>query len=121
MNKKKNITTNAVVSAFCLFISGGAFASTTDEINHLLNFVSSSSCNFERNGSTHPAAKAVEHIKKKYDYYEDDIVSAEDFIKYSATKSTMSGKQYQIHCEGKKTITSKAWLLTELERFRLNQ
>ena len=80
MNKKKNIITNAVISAFCFFISGGVFASTSKEINHLLNFVSTSPCKFERNGSIHLASKAVDHIKKKYNYYEDDIKSAEDFI-----------------------------------------
>ena len=42
-------------------------------------------------------------------------------IKYSATKSTMSGRHYKIHCEGKETVTSKEWLLGELKRYRNSQ
>ena len=54
----------------------------------------------------------------KYDYFKDDIKSSEDFIKYSATKSTMSGDYYKVTCPEKKTIKTKDWLLLELKQFR---
>jgi hypothetical protein len=95
-----------------------AFASTQDEINHLLNFVASTDCTYERNGTMHNGTEAVKHINKKYAYYSDDIKSTEDFIKNSATKSKMSGKYYKIHCSKKAPIKSQDWLLTELSVYR---
>ena len=98
-----------------------AVASTQDEINHLLSFVASTDCKYERNGTLHTGAEAVEHINKKYDYYSDDITSTEDFIEYSATKSKMSGKYYKIHCGNSAPIKSQKWLLTELQAYRVLQ
>ncbi len=94
------------------------FAATQDEINHLLNFVASTDCKYERNGTMHNGKEAVGHINKKYAYYNDDIKSTEDFIEYSATKSKMSGKYYKIHCNNKVSIKSQDWLLIELMTYR---
>jgi len=101
-----------------LSISLNVFASTQEEINHLLSFVSTTKCKYERNGTIHNGKEAFEHIKKKYAYYSDDIVSTEDFIKYSATKSKISGKYYKIHCNNKAEIKSHDWLLAELAVYR---
>ncbi|MBL4796155.1 MAG: DUF5329 family protein [Oleispira sp.] len=106
-----------VLSLFSLNV----VASTQDEIDHLLNFVASTDCKYERNGTLHSGAEAVEHINNKYDYYSDDITSTEDFIEYSATKSKMSGKYYKIHCKGAPVIKSQDWLLTELQAYRFLQ
>ena len=95
------------------------YASTQDEINHLLSFVVSTDCRYERNGTMHSGAEAAVHIKKKYAYFSDDIKSTEDFIKYSATKSKMSGKYYKIYCNNKAPIKSQDWLLTELKSYRI--
>jgi hypothetical protein len=98
------------------------FASTQeDEINHLLRFIASTDCQYERNGTLHNGKEAVEHIKKKYQYYSDDIESSEDFNKHSATKSKISGKYYKIHCTDKAVVKSKNWLLTELTVYRETQ
>jgi hypothetical protein len=94
------------------------FAATQDEINHLLRFVASTDCKYERNGTMHTGKEAVEHINKKYAYYSDDIESTEDFIKYSATKSKMSGKYYKIHCTNNSSMKSQDWLLAELLVYR---
>jgi len=66
----------------------------------------------------HNGKEALAHINKKYAYYADDIESTEDFIKYSATKSKMSGKYYTIHCSKTAPIRSNAWLLSELAVYR---
>jgi hypothetical protein len=93
-------------------------ASNQDEISHLLNFVASTDCKYERNGTLHNGAEAVKHITKKYNYFKDDIETTEDFILYSATKSKMSGKYYKIHCANQAAIKSRDWLLSELMAFR---
>jgi hypothetical protein len=106
---------------FVIFLSTfslNAFAATHDEINHLLKFVASTDCKYERNGTLHNGKEAVDHINKKYAYYADDIESTEDFIKYSATKSKMSGKYYKIHCTNKSSMKSQDWLLAELMVYR---
>jgi len=88
------------------------------EIAYLLNFVKNTNCQYERNGDKHNGVDAAKHIKKKYDYYEDDIKSAEQFIELSASKSTMSGKSYTIYCPNEPSISSQLWLLEALKAFR---
>jgi hypothetical protein len=88
------------------------------EISYLLNFVKNTNCEYERNGKKHKGKEAAKHIKKKYDYYEEDISSTEEFIELSASKSSMSGKAYKIHCANKAVINSQDWLLNELAHFR---
>jgi hypothetical protein len=88
------------------------------EVSQLLYFVKNSHCIINRNGTDYPAEKGVAHIKNKYDYFRDDIKTTEDFIEYSATKSTMSGKYYLVTCPGKETIRTQDWLLGELNRLR---
>lgn len=88
------------------------------EIDHLLQYLSESGCTYLRNGSEHSARDAVAHIRKKADYYEDDIDSTERFIELSASRSTLSGKSYVIRCPGLPEQDSNAWLSAELNRFR---
>lgn len=95
-----------------------AFADTQKEIAHLLKFVETTDCSYQRNGSDHDGKAAVAHIQKKYDYYSDDIKTAEDFIAYSATKSAMTGKKYTISCANEKIQFSGDWLNAELKSYR---
>jgi predicted GTPase len=87
-------------------------------IAHLLEYVRTSDVVFIRNGKEHSAEDAVEHIQKKYNHYKKKIKTPEDFIEKSATKSMMSGKLYQIKLKDGTIITSKDWLLAELDRYR---
>ena len=93
---------------------------TEDQIEHLLSFVSTSSCKFMRNGNWYEASEAAKHIRKKYHYVlgKGLVGSPEDFIKYSATKSSMSGKRYRVQCGQGTEIDSSEWLLTELSSYR---
>lgn len=92
-------------------------ATQKGEVEHLLQYVELSDCVIDRNGTRHPGKEAVAHIQKKYDYFRDMIQSTEDFIEYSATRSTLSGKLYRVSCDGK-TMTTKKWLLEELRAYR---
>ncbi len=89
-----------------------------NEIEHLLNYVENTQCKLERNGDLHSGKYGVKHIKRKYNYFKDKIDSAEKFIELSATKSTMSGKYYMIHCPGKKQQRTQGWLMRELDNYR---
>jgi len=93
-------------------------AGQVKEVEHLQGYIKNSDCSINRNGTDHPAENSLEHIKKKYDYFRNEIKSTEGFIGYSATKSTMSGDYYLVKCPGKEAIKTQDWLLAELKRFR---
>jgi len=91
------------------------------EVLYLLNFIQQSGCEMSRNGSNHSGEDAVAHIQKKYDYFRKDVESTEDFIRLSATKSTMSGKYYTVKCNGREIGKTKDWLLKELAVYRMKR
>ena len=94
-----------------------AMAGTPEEIASLLHFVEQSECTFIRNSKHYDALEARQHIEKKYAYFKERITTAEEFIQYSATKSTISGKPYKVICNGV-AMSSSDWLNIELERLR---
>jgi len=96
-------------------------AGQVKEVDHLLAYVKNSGCVINRNGTDHPAEKGIEHIEMKYDYFRDDIKNTEEFIEYSATKSTMSGDYYMVTCPGREAIRTQNWLMAELKHFRTEQ
>ena len=93
-------------------------AGTTEEITSLLLFVEQSGCTFIRNGKHYDAPEARQHIEKKYAYYKVQIRTAEDFIQYSAAKSSITGKPYTVICNGE-DMTSSGWLNAELDKLRI--
>jgi hypothetical protein len=101
-----------------IFSADVAMADLRGEIEHLLDFVASTNCEYERNGNSYSGSKAREHIERKYKYFKDEIETAEEFILLSATKSTMSGKKYRIHCPDSEVIFANDWLLGELQLYR---
>lgn len=107
-----------LLSLVLLLSSSFILADTQKEINHLLDFVEQTDCRYNRNGTIHNGAEARVHIQKKYDYYQDKIKTAEDFIEYSATKSMISGRKYTINCANEAEQFSHDWLINELTQYR---
>jgi hypothetical protein len=101
----------------------GARAGSDEEITHLLNYVATTACRYERNGKMYSGPKARDHMQMKYDYFKGKgkVSTAEEFIQYSATRSTMSKKHYRIHCENVAPVNSSDWLMAELKRYRLKE
>jgi hypothetical protein len=95
-------------------------ASAVGEINYLLDFVDRSGCKFYRNGSWYDSHRAQSHLRKKYNYLaaRERIKSAEDFIDQAATRSSLSGEEYQIQCEAGPTVPANRWLRTALTDYR---
>ena len=79
-------------------------------INKLISAVGESNCQFYRNGKTYTPEESVVHIRKKYNYYEDDIDSIDKFIELSASKSMISGKPYKILCADAEAELSSSWM-----------
>ena len=91
-----------------------------DEIQHLLARLGNSGCEFNRNGNWYSAAEAQTHLTHKLDYFvkRNLLASREDFIALGASKSSMSGKAYQVKCANAKAVDSAAWLGEALLRYR---
>ena len=92
--------------------------SMSQEIDHLLQYIESSNCIFIRNGSESSATEARAHIQTKYDIFKNRIKNTEDFIKYAATKSSISGKPYKVRCNGQETLNAD-WLNAELKKLEI--
>lgn len=95
-------------------------ATPRQEIDHLLDFIAASPCAFIRNDVEYPAPEALAHIQDKYDYYRDQIATAEDFIDLAASKSMMSGRLYMVRCDAT-PMPAGDWLRQELATYRKQQ
>ena len=69
------------------------------EIDHLLAFVAASACSFVRSGKPYPAAEARDHLAGKFQYAKSRISTADEFIRYIATESSMTREPYKVNAE----------------------
>jgi hypothetical protein len=101
-------------------INSAISPATSAEITFLLDAVSSSACEFRRNGSWYGGPAAAGHLRDKYRYFADkqQIASAEQFIERAATRSEMSGLAYELRCRGVATVPLASWLRDQLAQHR---
>jgi hypothetical protein len=110
---------------FCAFLlaSVPAFAAPSPaakkEIGQLMDALSRSGCQFQRNGSWYGAAEARAHLQRKYDYLlkKDRVDTAEQFIQRAASESSVSGRAYRVKCQGSEQDAS-AWFGGQLQKLR---
>lgn len=95
-------------------------ASVQIEVNFLLGYLEGSRCEFYRNGTWHDSKAAQAHLRGKYRYLvaSNLVNTTEQFIERAATESSLSGRPYEVRCNGGATVTSSQWLRDELARFR---
>ena len=87
------------------------------EIDRLLAFVASSPCRFVRSGTEYGGLEARDHLARKFDVARPMLSTADQFVDYVATGSSITGEAYKVRC-GTRETTSKAWLADELARLR---
>ncbi len=90
-----------------------------NEVQHLLQFVNDSPCQFERNGDHVKGPDAADHMMKKYQHFIKEINNTDDFIRLAASKSELSGKPYKVLCQGLPAIPSADYLRNELNKYRI--
>jgi hypothetical protein len=90
------------------------------EIEYLLSAVASSDCRFYRNGTWYDAKSAAAHLRAKYETLAARglIADTDEFIERAATKSSLSGQDYAIKCEGFAEVSSRQWLAELLVSYR---
>lgn len=87
------------------------------KIEKLIVFVASlPEATFIRNGEEHKAKDAAAHLRMKREKAGNRIKTAKDFIEKVASKSSFSGKPYQIRWKNGKLQNIEEILIAELER-----
>jgi hypothetical protein len=94
-----------------------AVAAEDKEIAFLLSYIAESDCIFIRNGDEYQAKAASEHLEMKYNHVRNRIKSAENFIDKIATKSSFSGRPYEVLCNSAR-LPTKTWLEEALAAHR---
>ncbi|MFC5579911.1 DUF5329 family protein [Rhodanobacter terrae] len=69
---------------------------------------------FIRNGTGYDATQAADHMRLKLRFAGSRVKTAEDFITYCATGSSMSGIKYTIRFQDGRVVDSAAFLLSKL-------
>ena len=115
----------ALVTAALLFAgtpvsASGGSADMQTEIDRLLAEVESSDCVFIRNGREHSADAAADHLRMKRRRGKRYFDSTETFIERLASRSSWSGRDYRIRCDGE-TVTAAEWFADRLKRIRSAQ
>ncbi len=73
---------------------------------------------FVRNGTAYDAKAAADHLRLKLRNAGSRVSTAEDFIRYCASVSSISNKPYQIRFSDGRVVTSEAYLRQKLSEFR---
>jgi len=116
--------TSLILACTALLYAAVAVADNTPQsepeaaIEFLLARVANSDLQFVRNGKVHASPEAVNHMRRKYEYYKNRIETAEDFIALAATKSMISGKQYTIRSDAGEEPAAD-WLNSVLAEYRI--
>jgi len=89
-------------------------------IEHLLAIVASlRDAQFVRNGKSYDSAAAVQHLRLKLRAAGSRVKTAEDFIRYCASASSVSGRPYEIRFSDGRLVRSADFLqqrLIELDK-----
>jgi uncharacterized protein YdcH (DUF465 family) len=119
-----------LLTAFFLLFTQAGLAQTGDEdtsvvelnaaCQHLISAVENSGLTFIRNGNRATADKAAQHIRRKYEHFQDEITTPEEFIELTATRSLMTGKAYEVILSDGQRLPLKDWMLDILQQYRDN-
>lgn len=104
-------------------MTGVSFAQTQEQkkIEYLLHEVENlQGARFWRNGSSYSAKAAAEHLRMKYRKAGSAVKSAKDFIDKIASKSSTSGKAYQIELASGKKIDTSVFFYQKLAEWKPN-
>lgn len=124
MNDAKYILCFLYLLSIFLFIGEIAHAMDDMErakIEYLISSVNDlKDARFIRNGSEYDTAAAANHLRRKLKAAGDKISTAEQFIAYCASKSSLSGEPYTIKMADGVVVQSGTYFRNKLNTFREN-
>ena len=89
-----------------------------ERIAYLISSVAAmSDAQFIRNGTSYDAKAAAEHLRMKLSFAGGHVKTAEDFIRYCATGSSVSGRPYQIRLADGQLVPAAEFLRVKLAQF----
>jgi hypothetical protein len=91
------------------------------KINQLILFVEKTDAKFIRNDVEYSGVDAAKHLKMKREKAGSKIKTAKDFIDQIASKSSMSGKPYQMKYKNGTLINVRDVLYYELKKIDAKQ
>jgi hypothetical protein len=72
---------------------------------------------FIRNGTEHDGPAAAKHLRRKLDYAGERVKTAEEFVKYCASESSLTHQHYKVRLQGGKTLDAADYLIGKLHEF----
>jgi hypothetical protein len=115
----KNISMALMV--YLLLAAACAFAQDTSEaakIQYLIASVETlEGAKFIRNGSEYDAHAASDHLRLKLKMAGKKVKTAEDFIKFCASQSSITGKPYLMRFADGTTVKSEVFFKNKLKTF----
>ncbi len=119
----KNIST--VLMVLLSLVAAHAFAldpSETVKIQYLIASVEAlEGAKFIRNGSEYDARAAGDHLRLKLKVAGKKVKTAEDFIKFCASKSSITGEPYLMRFADGTTVKSEVYFSDKLKTFATNK
>ena len=73
---------------------------------------------FWRNGSSYPPKQAADHLRMKWQKAGSSVKTAKDFIEKIASKSSMSGKAYEIEFDNGTKAETRSFLFKKLSEWK---
>jgi hypothetical protein len=107
-----------LLSFSTVVLADGIAPGESARIEYLLTSIAAlPDAQFVRNGSAYDAKAAVEHLRSKLRYAGSRVRTAEDFIRYCASESSVSGKPYEIRFSDGRVMSSADFLRQKLLQF----
>ena len=122
MKRCVNASRSPVILLLLLLFNGtGAFARDAHEqarIDYLIDSLGQmKGAVFIRNGTEYDAKAAQDHLRAKLNYVGDRVKTAEQFIQYCATQSSISHRPYQIRMVDGKVVNTSDYFAEKLREF----
>jgi hypothetical protein len=106
--------------AFLLLVNAVSAREAREQarIDFLLHEVETSAgIKFIRNGTEHDGPAAARHLRNKLSVAAARIATAEDFVKYCATESSLTHEKYKVKLAGGTALDAAAYFQAALRKF----